>query len=383
MFMCNFNSGDPTRPSFFEMMAQQQMMPTFKPALKYVFSVLSQRHPVFNWFVKRSDEIFNGTLLVIEQHYLNHYDASFAENFYGMKRMRAQDPNTIATAEMLEKSQKMQRYDKLLSLLLLVVVPYLKHKLDKLYKRYSNPLNSLGFIAVSEGPPDIDFSQDRNTSETNANTTNTQRFLALKKLLPVFKTIFLKVWPWLNALYEGSFFAYQLLYLYDGTQYYTPFYHLQKITMRRLTVSDIEEQRMARETRRLQRIMSIRNLPAAGALRLLMQGVNLFLDYSRYIFPAMIFFFKFIEWWYSENRITQPPLPIPPPPIPPQTKIMLPTDKTLCPLCSRTRNNPAMSSSGYVFCYPCIFNYVSLYQRCPVTFIPTTQQQIRKIYEAR
>lgn len=39
MFMCNFGNGDPTRPSFFEMMAQQQMMPTFKPALNYVFSV--------------------------------------------------------------------------------------------------------------------------------------------------------------------------------------------------------------------------------------------------------------------------------------------------------------------------------------------------------
>ena len=40
MFMYNFSGGgDSSRPSFFEMMAQQQMMPTFKPALKYIFSV--------------------------------------------------------------------------------------------------------------------------------------------------------------------------------------------------------------------------------------------------------------------------------------------------------------------------------------------------------
>lgn len=41
MFMYNYSGGneDANRPSFFEMMAQQQMMPTFKPALKYIFSV--------------------------------------------------------------------------------------------------------------------------------------------------------------------------------------------------------------------------------------------------------------------------------------------------------------------------------------------------------
>jgi len=45
---------------------------------------------------------------------------------------------------------------------------------------------------------------------------------------------------------------------------------------------------------------------------------NLLLDYSKYILPAGIFLFKFLEWWYSENRFVDttaqaiPPAPEPP-----------------------------------------------------------------------
>lgn len=40
--------------------------------------------------------------------------------------------------------------------------------------------------------------------------------------------------------------------------------------------------------------------------------------------------------------------------------IPLPSDKTLCPLCSQKRANPSvMAVSGFVFCYTCIFKYVN------------------------
>jgi hypothetical protein len=35
----NFNPADVNRPSFFEMFLETQMMPSLKPALKYIFSV--------------------------------------------------------------------------------------------------------------------------------------------------------------------------------------------------------------------------------------------------------------------------------------------------------------------------------------------------------
>ncbi|RWW10651.1 hypothetical protein GW17_00025798 [Ensete ventricosum] len=40
--------------------------------------------------------------------------------------------------------------------------------------------------------------------------------------------------------------------------------------------------------------------------------------------------------------------------------IPLPQDRTLCPLCSQKRMNPSVVAvSGFVFCYSCIFKYVS------------------------
>ena len=40
--------------------------------------------------------------------------------------------------------------------------------------------------------------------------------------------------------------------------------------------------------------------------------------------------------------------------------IPLPPDQTVCPLCSQKRTNPStLAVSGFVFCYACIFKYVS------------------------
>jgi hypothetical protein len=39
MFLANFSTTNAAKPSFFEMVAQQQMMPTLKPALKYLLTV--------------------------------------------------------------------------------------------------------------------------------------------------------------------------------------------------------------------------------------------------------------------------------------------------------------------------------------------------------
>lgn len=40
--------------------------------------------------------------------------------------------------------------------------------------------------------------------------------------------------------------------------------------------------------------------------------------------------------------------------------IPLPPDRTLCPLCSQRRGNPSVITvSGFVFCYACVFKYVS------------------------
>ncbi|MCO5576733.1 hypothetical protein L7F22_030550 [Adiantum nelumboides] len=111
------------------------------------------------------------------------------------------------------------------------------------------------------------------------------------------------------------------------------------------------------------------------------------LDFAQTVLIASVFLFKMMEWWYqsAEERVSAPTIyPAPPPPPAPKVAekgIPLPKDKRVCPLCMKKRTNPALvASSGFVFCYPCIFSYVSQYNRCPVTLIPAASNQIRRLF---
>jgi len=145
----------------------------------------------------------------------------------------------------------------------------------------------------------------------------------------------------------------------------------------------------------------------------------IFFEALKYALPASIFFFKFLEWWYSPDNARrrrpggggsggdkegrafnlEPPKVLLPhlqgvvyeklkqfkeTPIP-KTRLGLETHddeneeegeprerKGLthngCPICGQAPiNNPTAFPTGYVCCYTCAFAYVEEYHRCPVT----------------
>eukprot|EP01066_Platyproteum_vivax_P004035 Platyproteum_vivax@DN15066_c0_g1_i1.p1 len=116
-------------------------------------------------------------------------------------------------------------------------------------------------------------------------------------------------------------------------------------------------------------------------------------------FLAMVNGLQFMEWWYRHESDLQPMMksqpPLPPPEPMPATRAnpdtiplnfpscILPQDCKQCPLCQRTRTNPACSSSGYVFCYPCIARFVQEHGRCPVTAMLCQDSEIRRVFENR
>ncbi|KAF9607987.1 hypothetical protein IFM89_004384 [Coptis chinensis] len=122
--------------------------------------------------------------------------------------------------------------------------------------------------------------------------------------------------------------------------------------------------------------------------RVLLSCMYTTLDYAQTGLIAAVFFFKMMEWWYqsAEERMSAPNVYPPPPPPPPpkevaEAGIPLHPDGTSCPLCSQKRVNPSVVAvSGFVFCCPCIFRYVLQYKRCPVTLMPTTVKQIRRLF---
>jgi hypothetical protein len=83
----NYNSGNPSQPSFIEMFLETQMIPSLKPALEWVIGILAQRYNRLYSALDYLDEIFYGVVFILERHYLKHYDGSFSENFYGLKRV--------------------------------------------------------------------------------------------------------------------------------------------------------------------------------------------------------------------------------------------------------------------------------------------------------
>ena len=92
------------------------------------------------------------------------------------------------------------------------------------------------------------------------------------------------------------------------------------------------------------------------------------------VLPTSIFLLKFLEWWSSSSfprhlkTSTTISLDLPPPSVPKPS--FHPDDS--CPICHSEIVNPtAVLESGYVFCYKCIFSYIEVENRCPITHIRT------------
>lgn len=352
----NFNTTDAGRPSFFEMYIQSQMIPSLKPAIKYILAIMSQKFPQLNLTHKYADELFYGALWVLEQHFLRLYDGSFSENFYGLKRAHVVEEN--------EKPIPFLRRDRYLSLIFLVVVPYIKDKLDQWYN------NNYGHNVSALQAGDIERFQ-RNGTENDP--SRARKALLMRILYPTF-----------HAIYEGSHLAYQVLYMYEYTSYFTPFLHFLGLNVKRLSMKDV-----ALQTHRAYLRSRVRSGDTAivRAFWKLVDMGGVAIDFTKYLLPLAIFFFKFLEWWYADNNkgsITQQD-PIPPPPIPPtvapNNSISLPPERSQCPICKKSRVNPAMIPSGFVFCYTCIHPYVQEHGTCPVTNMPTSVDKIRRIFD--
>lgn len=119
----------------------------------------------------------------------------------------------------------------------------------------------------------------------------------------------------------------------------------------------------------------------------------------------ILFFVQFLKWFYDyrENRsyggddFTTTNVTsdlgessadfVPEPKLPDKLaqnkayKALTTSQTGLCPLCNKKRSNPcALSVSGFVFCYPCIFRYVKENKQCPLTHFPCSTKSIVRIY---
>lgn len=384
--------GQGARPTFFEMSAAQQLPASLRAALTYSIGVLALRRPFLHRVLDYEDEFFALLMLVLESHSLRTTDASFSESLYGLRRravrIRVKKDNPLSDSSDVIHHSGLEKYQKRLSVLFLVVLPYFKSKLHSVYnKEREATLQASLWGHGDERFNDADyFSEERGSLiPTRASDVEVSVRARLTKRFQKFIGIF---YPWLHAGNEGLSFAYQLLYLLDATGFYSLGLHALGIHVCRATGQELMD-----TSSRISKIRSrerdrLRGPPWLKALQgALLSCTYTMLDYAQTGLIAAVFFFKMMEWWYqsAEERMSAPTVyPPPPPPPPPKVAkegIPLPSDRTICPLCSQKRTNPSVVAvSGFVFCYACIFKYVSQYKRCPITLMLANVDQIRRLF---
>ena len=164
------DAGD-SRPTFFELIAADRLVPSLRAALVYSLGVLAARRPGLTRILDHEAEAFAALMLLVETHSFATSDGSLAEGLYGLQRSRrlggvgGADAGGLAAA--LAKGglpsqlgagnnspgnndgggaripRRIGRKQRLLSVAMLVGLPYAREKLDALYVRLSGA-NGMG-----------------------------------------------------------------------------------------------------------------------------------------------------------------------------------------------------------------------------------------------
>ncbi|KAI9319269.1 Pex12 amino terminal region-domain-containing protein [Dichotomocladium elegans] len=373
---------DGFRPSLFELDAQQKLRELLQPAVQYAVAIYAQRYPRFLiTLVNNHEEFYAILMLLIERHYLKEWGASFAENFYGLKRVSSEYLKSSAakfnstvngqtsTAPALSRSEINK------SLLVLVGLPYIKCRLDLLYSK------------VSGGQTASLFGRNEQEEEEEEEMSNPET-TARRKLLIRLTRLFRCIYPYINAGYYGANLAYNIAYMFGKTRYYTPWLHMIGLEIKRMSMADYRsyyeklETNGSKEGRR-------------SPLQFISGVFGKVIEFLKVLLPMSIFFYKFLEWWYSSEFARgrnasalgddeQGALIPPPEKTKPDSRgTPVPNTPNTCPLCLVCPiNNPTALPSGYVFCYTCVYRYVEEHDRCPVTWIKTERniKDLTKVY---
>ncbi|EJD01250.1 cyclin-dependent protein kinase inhibitor [Fomitiporia mediterranea MF3/22] len=361
---------DPSRPSLFELVAQEQLRDLLQPALKYVLSVFAQRYPRYLLrIVNRHEEFYALLMFFVEKHYLRTHAASFAENFYGLKRRRRplyDTPRAKVAVGSTTGEGKLREKDIRRSLFFLVAVPYLRAKSQDYYE------------AVGGG---VDSSLFEDGTDHRSHPRNRENNIHAR-----FQEAYKKAYPWLNVAFETWLMCYNVAYLFDRSAFYRPWLSWIGTDLRRIGPDDMQPIRkvIQNQSPSLPRPKTFLSL----LRRLIWRSPRLVLESLKVLLPTAIFFIKFLEWWYSPSSPARTVAATPSGPQIPPPKLLKPHPQGLivdntkygeCPLCSGPIANATALPSGYVFCYRCVHQYVEEHERCPVTLMPAAIWQLRKI----
>jgi len=131
------------------------------------------------------------------------------------------------------------------------------------------------------------------------NATRKQRLLKLlARARQTTISTFRKGYPHAQALYQLWLLGYNVSYLFDRTPYWRPWFSLMRVDVRRMGADDYPDTPPLIPPH----TPSPLRYPISFALTLLRSAPFIFFESLKYALPASIFFFKFLEWWYSPDN---------------------------------------------------------------------------------
>lgn len=331
-------------------------MEALRPALKHVVTVLADRTSSVRalWCAARFESGYSIFMLLLEWWHLRVHSASFAEHFFGLRRQELAPKPKLTPLEALELAQRRKKSpnlsgrQQLTSLLVLVALPRVRIEVEARFR-------------AAEAMPD------------NARSRS-QRILVA-------------VYPWIHAAGAALGMAYRVVYLLERTDIFSPSLHMLRLSLLRHFPEPPSDDP---DKTRWQKLWEAASTAGSGSLWAALYGM------------------QFAQWWYQRESMLQPYQPRKVPPPPPQRSpyedtsrsgqqvhasqsaspnaslelVLLPQDRRICPLCHRIRRNPALSSSGYAFCFTCLVPHVERCGYCPITGQATSVQQVRRIRDS-
>ncbi|KAM3163579.1 Peroxisome assembly protein 12 [Lachancea thermotolerans] len=339
-------------PTLFEVLSADEIDELLTPSVRYIVANLVARNPnkltirFSNWF----DEWFVlAAKLTLESYYLKTWDATFIEVFYGLKRINASDAVLLRTLQSnppVEIPMRLTRFQRRAVLCEKVLAPYVALKLDLLHSK-------LLARSLLQHPPAQEMGQ---------------------RVRESLRALYLRFYPLLKKLLFVLNLAVKLYFLSGRTGSTSLLDLILNIQYTRLSKYDYSRndrsstapgQAVPSRPQRLNRsaLLFLCRASFSKIKNLLKLSVSQML-------PAFIFLLRVFQWWSSQDlsgeiqrRLNNIDKDIPPPP----GRFEKNTEGT-CRICNGPIRNPAVIGTGYVFCYPCILDYLPQHEgKCPVT----------------
>ncbi|CUM57050.1 uncharacterized protein AC631_05212 [Debaryomyces fabryi] len=350
-------------PTLFELISASQLESLLSPSLRYILVHYASKYPYALLKVANNFEELNLFFRTfIEWYFMSYWQGSFTENFYGLKRV-SQTPLsdtkyrssklTQLVPSMIEERRSLSSLQRFASIFEITGVSYLSEKFNYWYEIWY--------------PKYVTNQLVPNDPTNRADVYKTE-----------FKRRFVKLYPILQSIFRtGNFFT-TLLYLSGLSKSPTLLTLLFKINYSRLNQYDYSKHEP--------KVTSKKDMPnkiapptlAASILRILNKNITkpswrLINFILGTFFPIAIFTLKFLEWYNNSNfalKIAKTQGNVldsllPPPSslsrgrrLDSKPKKVYNSGKT-CPLCKDEISNPAIIETGYVFCYSCIYNYLT------------------------